>query len=101
MQLSRVTLIAPEQARPPAVRPALVVDLVWAAAGPADRVEHVAALGGPGLVEIGIFAQAESPEEAQLSACLLVRRVLHMAPLLGGWRVACRDGQCPLSAPEH
>jgi hypothetical protein len=92
MQLSRVTLVAPGQAASAAVTPALVIDLIWAAADPTDQVEHVAAQGAPGLVEVGIFAQAESPETARRRACLLAKRARDMSPLLGDWRVDCRDG---------
>ncbi|MFE9934161.1 hypothetical protein [Streptomyces sp. NPDC005533] len=64
----------------------LVTDVIWAAAVPADRLEHVYAGSAEGRLDIALFLLAAGAEEAASAGGRIVRRALAVAPALAGWR---------------
>lgn len=87
MHLARVVLTAPRGAATSRVTAALAIDLAWAVAELADRVEHIAALTVQGAVELGVFTMLPDQATAQNAALRLAERVRDISPLLHGWTV--------------
>ncbi|WP_405009834.1 hypothetical protein [Kitasatospora sp. NBC_01539] len=86
--MSTATLVADWRAASTHVAPALVTDILWAAARPGDGLEHVHALTMPGRMELTFFHCAPSLEKALGSAGRLCRRALDSSPALSHWRIA-------------
>lgn len=101
MDLVPIRLSAGAEARnrdqPPS--PETVVDVLWAAAIPTDRLEHIRARHGPapGTVDAVLFVlptgagpagSAGSTTDVALRLC---HRALAAAPSLSGWEVAPLD----------
>jgi hypothetical protein len=87
MDLVIVRLAAGPEARNRLLSPETLVDVLWAAAVPADQLEHVRARQGPdpGSVDAVLFhlpADTGSTIDVALRLC---RRALLTAPSLSGW----------------
>jgi len=80
MRLTRITVrtVADDRA-------ALVVDAIWAAARPEDRLEHVSVQAGSDTVVIGIFTRGEGPGTAEAAVCRLMERVCAMSAIVRFW----------------
>ncbi|MFE5584081.1 hypothetical protein [Kitasatospora sp. NPDC056531] len=86
-----LTLIALTPADPVAVRlpdRRRIIDLLWAAAGPGERLEHVSAQVGPQDIRLGLFTVATPELTAGAAALAICRRALAISPPLSGWRIA-------------
>lgn len=89
MELVLVRLTVPTASAavpPPPISPEVVVDIVWSATVPDDRLEHVRARHGPGpgTVDLAIFLRdgATPVTEAAEALC---RRAIATAPSLSDW----------------
>lgn len=96
MDLVPVRLVAGAEARNRLLSPETLVDVLWAAALPGDRLEHVRARPGPlpGTLDAVLFhiPAGESAHGSTTEAALrLCRRALRAAPSLTGWSVAPLD----------
>jgi hypothetical protein len=67
--------------------PECVLDALWAAAAPDDRLEHITLLHGPGRFEVVMFHLTSSAERGEQAAIRLCARACAQAPLLQGWTV--------------
>lgn len=67
--------------------PEIVADVLWAAAVPEDRLEHVRARPGPagGDIHIALFHNPVGCEPVADLALRLCRRAITTAPVLIGW----------------
>ncbi|WP_230210328.1 hypothetical protein [Streptomyces kaniharaensis] len=86
-----LTLIALTPADPVAVRlpdRRRIVDLLWAAAAPGERLEHVSVQVNPRGIRLGMFAVATPELTARAAALAICRRALATSPPLSGWRIA-------------
>lgn len=81
-------LIAPFGTGGPDPDPETVVDLIWARAAAADRLDHVRVRAGPdpGDVDVLAFLRAETEAEALDRARQLFIRITR-ASLLNGWEL--------------
>lgn len=95
MELVLVRLTAPATIPPPALNPEAVVDILWSAAVPNDRLEHVRARHGPspGAVDLAIFLRVGATPVAE-AAESLCRRAITTAPSLSGWSIEVLGVQC-------
>ncbi|UNO41650.1 hypothetical protein [Streptomyces sp. MST-110588] len=84
MRLTLITLTGTGHPPPHGLQAPLLVDLLWAAATPADRVEHVSARAGPGHIDLGVYTRAPYGESAR-AAVAVVRRALALNSSLRGW----------------
>ncbi|MFH8385945.1 hypothetical protein ACH4E7_34345 [Kitasatospora sp. NPDC018058] len=86
-----LTLIALTAADPVAVRPPdrrHIIDLLWAAAAPGERLEHVSVQARPHDIRLGMFTVATPGLTARAAALAICRRALAISPPLSGWRIA-------------
>lgn len=75
-----------------AVGPELAADILWAAALPGDRLEHIRARAGPHAPDIDLVLfhravsvtgqEGEAPQDTSLRLC---RRAIARSPALAGW----------------
>jgi hypothetical protein len=85
--------------------PEIAVDILWSAAIPDDRLEHIRARHGPGpeTVDLALFHTTDGPDStAATTALCLCYRAIETAPALAGWTaVALTSGPRPdtTSAP--
>lgn len=77
MRLTRITVrtVADDRA-------ALIVDAIWAAARPEDRLEHVSVEVGSDAVAIGIFTGGDGPGTAEAAVRRLMERVCAMSTIV-------------------
>jgi hypothetical protein len=85
MQLAVVHLIAGPGVTRRDLEPEIVVDIVWAAAVPADRLEYVRARTRPGGIDLVLFHRSGPGAPASVAARLLIDRARANAPPLRGW----------------
>ncbi len=64
---------------------ASIVDILWAAALPSDRIEHIVVRVDPSFLHIGVFSLADPFARARRAVDDLIRRALHMSPELRPW----------------
>ncbi|MFI9362325.1 hypothetical protein ACIG5E_14920 [Kitasatospora sp. NPDC053057] len=86
-----LTHIALTPADPVAVRPPdrrQIIDLLWAAAAPGERLEHVSVQVRPHGIRLGMFTVATPGLTARAAALAICRRALAISPPLSGWRIA-------------
>jgi hypothetical protein len=62
-----------------------LVDVLWALAQPADRIEHISAATSDREARIGLYVQADSQATAERRALALLERATATAHLLRGW----------------
>ena len=65
----------------------VLIDVLWAVAGPGRRVEHISARTGPRHLDVGVYSSADSQDDADRNAHELVERAAATVPLLRGWAV--------------
>ncbi|GAA0472135.1 hypothetical protein ACFQ2B_02365 [Streptomyces stramineus] len=66
---------------------AQVAAVLWVAATPEDRLEHISTRSAPGRLHLGIFTTARSEAAAEAAALGICRRALAMSPILRDWSV--------------
>lgn len=64
-----------------------LVDVLWALARPADRIEHISAATSDREAGIGLYVQADSQASAERRALALLERATATAHLLRGWYI--------------
>jgi hypothetical protein len=88
MELILIRLTADGTAAAPGADPdpEIVADVIWAAAVPADRLEHLRTRPGPhpGCVDVALFHRPGHPSAADL-AHGLCQRAITTAPFLHGF----------------
>ena len=89
MDFALIRLTAPVQHRAPdrqPTNPDIVADILWAAAIPGDRLEHVRARQGlvAGVVDVAVFHRPTTTPGEQ-EALHLCQRAIATAPVLAGW----------------
>ncbi|WP_405493428.1 hypothetical protein [Streptomyces sp. NBC_00096] len=89
LTMAAVELTASPGAPNQRLDPALLTDVLWACAHPADRPEHVTVLTTHGRADLVLYCLADSAQQARSAALHCVRRALATSPLLTGW--AARD----------
>ena len=67
--------------------PELLVDVLWAVADPADRIDHISVLVQLGQANVGLFMRADHQADADRRARIMLQRATANAPLLRGWRI--------------
>lgn len=88
--------------------PEIAVDILWSAAIPDDRLEHIRARHGPGpeTVDLALFHTTDGPDSTAATtttALCLCYRAIETAPALAGWTAtALTSGPRPgtTSAPD-
>jgi len=65
----------------------LLVDVLWAVAGPRCRVEHISASAGRGQMDVGVYVQADSQIAADRTVRELLAHATLTVPLLRGWDI--------------
>ncbi|MEZ0106326.1 hypothetical protein ABH920_000307 [Catenulispora sp. EB89] len=67
--------------------PEIVADILWAAAVPADGLEHIRARHGPTptAIDLALFHIGSEAETVADIALRLCRRAIDAAPALAGW----------------
>lgn len=94
MEIALIRLMPPATGPRHAVGAEVAVDLLWAAALPDDRLEHIRARPGPDTqIDLALFhrptASAETAlETAAALSIRLCRRAIKTSPALAGWNVA-------------
>ena len=75
------------------VSPDTAVDILWAAALPGDRLEHIRARPGPHApdIDLALFhrsrpATKPEPESTEHTSLRLCRRAIQRSPTLTGWK---------------
>lgn len=97
MRLTRILVRTPD-GEATADRAALMVDAIWAAARPEDRVEHVSAEVGSNALAIGVFTRGGDPEPVVVGVRRLMARVAGMSAVARHWTVVDARG-VPLGGP--
>jgi hypothetical protein len=85
MYMATVTLTATGAAVRRGLAPQLVTDILWAAATPADDLEHLHSLVTPDRVELTFFHGSANSMQAHSAAIRICRRALTSSPSLRGW----------------
>lgn len=83
--MAALTLIATEAATRHWLQPQIVVDILWAMATPADRLEHLHSKSISNRIDLTLFHRTTNPTEAQAAAVRLCQRALEHSPSLQGW----------------
>ncbi|GIF96876.1 hypothetical protein [Catellatospora citrea] len=65
----------------------VLLDILYAHALPADRLEHVRVRAGPGRFDVTLFLAAADPVSSAASADAIFGRALRASPLLCDWFV--------------
>ena len=86
MHLAIITLVPGAEAPQQHVDPQVLIDALWTMVLPTDRVEHISAVTAPGLIELGLYVQADSRLESYLAAHTIGHRACRTTPLLRHWR---------------
>ena len=81
MRLTRISVTAATDS------PALLADVIWAAARPGDRLEHVTVRIRHDEKAIGIFIGGRGDPDPEIVVPELLRRACEMSPLLLTWNV--------------
>lgn len=99
MELVLIRLTPPGAGVRRPVSPELATDILWAAALPTDRLEHIRARPAPRGpdIDLALFHRARSTTEQEAEAAenlslLLCRRAIDSSPALAGWRAAFLPG---------
>jgi len=88
MRLTLFTLTSPGHPHSRLSAP-VIVDVLWAAAAPGDRIEHISARSAPRHIDIGIYTRRTPEQDPDPPAAEgVVRRALASAPLLRGWTLS-------------
>lgn len=87
MYLAVLSLGAGPEIADQTLDPELLVDVLWAIADPADRIDHISTLSGPGRANVGCYLRADTQSDAERRARTLLERATATAPLLRGWHV--------------
>jgi hypothetical protein len=85
MQMSRVTLVPTGRPVGPGTDTTLLTALLYAAAEPADALEHISVQPAEGQVEMVFFHAVDSPAEADAAGRELCRRALEAAGRIAEW----------------
>ncbi|MCM1971334.1 hypothetical protein [Streptomyces sp. G1] len=88
MFMATATLVAAREADAAKLESAVVTDIVWAAAMPADDLEHVHAKTASGRIELTFFHRTGNLADALTAAGEICRRALNSSPTLAQWRIA-------------
>lgn len=88
MFMATATLVAARETKAAKLESAVVTDIVWAAAMPADDLEHVHAKTASGRIELTFFHRTASLADALSAAGAISRRALNSSPTLASWRIA-------------
>ncbi|MEU4677893.1 hypothetical protein [Micromonospora sp. NPDC023737] len=86
MLMSLISLVPPP-AGGGALTPAVVTDLLWPHATPADAVQHLHACVGTGRIEVAVFTLAVDQAVADITAYVVCLRAVERIPVLRRWRV--------------
>ena len=101
MQMVLIRLSPSPAAGVKVLSPEVAVDILWAAATPEDRLEHIRARHGPTKndIDIALFHKdmkaAVHSEPAVNAALRLCHRAISVAPVLGGWLAEFRGQPRP------
>ena len=97
MDMGVIRLAPGPDARTRTLEAEIAMDILWAAAIPDDRLEHIRARPGPppATLDIVVFLNCTVPVSATDLALRLCRRALLTAPVLNGWTAI------PLSPTTH
>ncbi|GAA3017092.1 hypothetical protein [Streptosporangium longisporum] len=85
MYVATVTLTATDAAARRQIASPLVTDILWAAAVPADDLEHLHSRAVPERIDLTFFHRSPDPERADAAAVRICRRALDTSPALRGW----------------
>ncbi|WP_328298366.1 hypothetical protein OG389_11445 [Streptomyces sp. NBC_00435] len=96
LTMAAVELTASPGAPHQRLDPALLTDVLWACANPADGPEHVTVLTSHGRADMVLYCLADSAQQARSAALHCVRRALGTSPLLTGWTAR----ELPLDIPD-
>ncbi|MCP3758868.1 hypothetical protein [Streptomyces sp. TBY4] len=88
MFMATATLVAARENEAAKLESAVVTDIVWAAAVPADDLEHVHAKTTSGRIELTFFHRTSTLDGALSAAAEICRRALNSSPTLAQWRIA-------------
>lgn len=97
MQMVLVRIAPDPSAHIKVLNTQIATDILWAAAIPEDRLEHVRARPGPlaGDIDIAVFHKESGAETDTAVALGLCRRAIGSAPVLAGWHAS------PLTPAPH
>jgi hypothetical protein len=90
MKTIAIVLTAPEKSAPLAINAAVVVDLLWAATLPGDRVEHIHARAGPDGFDVLFYHLETDRTAATENIAQLCRRAVSGTGKLSMWTVMNR-----------
>ena len=90
MDMVLIRLAPVPDSRNRSLTPEIVVDILWSAAIPEDRLEHIRARHGPGpeTVDLALFHTTDGPDSTAATAATalcLCYRAIETAPALAGW----------------
>ncbi|MFE0579221.1 hypothetical protein [Streptomyces sp. NPDC058874] len=91
MELTLVSLVPPVTVTGPGPGPAddgRLLRLLWGAARPAERLEHISVRSGPHGVDLGLFTVATPETTAAEAALAICRRALAPPSPFHGWHLA-------------
>jgi hypothetical protein len=76
---------------------ALVCDLFWGLATPADRLEHVHVHVGARVIDVVLFLQAADNRMARQRTLTFCQRVTSRSPIMADWYVVSIESWQPAS----
>lgn len=85
MRMTFASLVAPATLTAARVDPAIALDILWAAAYPADLIEHIHVRASSGRIDLVIYHLATDPTTAAQTLLDLCRRAQRGSPVLRGW----------------
>lgn len=98
MFMATATLVTATDSAAEKLESAVVTDIVWAAAMPADDLEHVHAKSASGRIDLTFFHRTSSLADALSAAGEICRRALNSSPSLSQWRISSAS-QLPDALP--
>jgi hypothetical protein len=86
MDMVLIRLAHPEDPRIRPLNPEVALDILWAAATPDDRLEHIRARYGPtpDTIDLALFHRAD-PSSATAAALRVCGRAILRSPALAAW----------------
>jgi hypothetical protein len=89
VELTLVSLVPPGPRPDPApADDGRLLELLWGAARPAERLEHISVRSGPHGVDLGLFTVATPGTTAAEAALAICRRALATPSPFHGWHLA-------------
>jgi hypothetical protein len=87
VQLTLIEIVA-EKNPALSISESALVDVIWAAARPADAIEHISVRSDEWTIFVGLFTGSDAAAAPDRVADGLMERVREMSPLLRSWTVA-------------